>query len=90
MTRRHAKNNAQVYEIWNWYKRRIEDCAVEGLPARWWAYGAYADGTPIPKADRIAYRQDATLRTRFERPFASGKGSFQAYRQALAQTDAVG
>jgi hypothetical protein len=84
MTRRHAKGNVQVYEIWNWYKRRIEDCAVEGLPDRWWAYAAYADGTRIPKADRIAYRTDERLRERFPAPFASGEGSFQAYRQALA------
>jgi hypothetical protein len=90
MTRRHAKGNAQVYEIWNWYKRRIEDCAVEGLPERWWAHGAYEDGAPIPKADRVAYRQDADLRRRFPQPFASGDGSLQAYRQALAPTDAAG
>jgi hypothetical protein len=90
MTRRHAKGNAQVYEIWNWYKRRIEDCAAEGLPQRWWAYGSYEDGAPIPKADRIAYRQDVDLRVRFTHPFASGEGSFQAYRQAVAQTDALG
>ena len=89
MTRRHAKGNAQVYEIWNWYKRRIEDCAVDGLPERWWAYGLYADGTPIPKADRIAYREDSALRARFPSPFASGEDSFQAYRRALAPADAV-
>jgi hypothetical protein len=90
MTRRHAKGNAQVYEIWNWYKRRIEDCAVSGLPERWWAHGAYADGAPVLKADRLAYRQDPALRERFPQPFESGPNSFQAYRQALAQTDAAG
>lgn len=84
MTRRHAKGNVAVYEIWNWYKRRIEDCAVTGLPERWWAYASYADGAPILKADRIAYREDAALRARFPAPFASGEGSYQAYRQALA------
>jgi hypothetical protein len=42
------------------------------------------------KADRLAYRRDPALRERFPQPFASGPNSFQAYRQALAHTDAAG
>ncbi len=90
MTRRHARGNCQVYEIWNWYKRRIDDCRVEGLPERWWAFGVYADGRPIPKADRIAYRDTPDLRARFAQPFESGPDSFQAYREALAVPHALG
>ncbi len=79
MTRRYARDNFQVYEIWNWYRRRIEDCEAIGLPPGWWAHGAYADGTPIPRADRRAYRDSAELQARFPEPFASGEGSLQAY-----------
>lgn len=78
MTRRYAGGAHQVYEIWNWYKRRIE-AVGNATPAGWWAYGTYADGTPIPKADRIRYRDDETLRARFPDPFLSGPGSYQEW-----------
>jgi hypothetical protein len=83
MTRRYAGDNFQVYEIWNWYVRRIADCRAAGLPSGWWAYGTYEDGRTISKAARRRYRDDALLRARFPRPFASGSGSLQAYLEEV-------
>ena len=93
MTRRYARENFQVYEIWNWYRRRIEECRVDGLPSGWWAHGTYADGKPIPRSDRRAYRDDPELRARFPHPFASGRGSLQAHlkpRRRLSKSRELG
>ena len=79
MTRRYARENFEVYEIWNWYRRRREDCRADGLPAGWWAHGVYADGSPIPKAHRRAYRDSPALQAAYGEPFASGEGSLQAH-----------
>jgi hypothetical protein len=79
MTRRYAGGNFQVYEIWNWYIRRIAANRAGGVPKGWWAHGTYADGRPIPREDRRRYRDDAALRSRFPEPFASGPGSLQAH-----------
>lgn len=84
MTRRYAGSNFQVYEIWNWYGRRIAANQAEGVPARWWAHATFADGRPIPTRVRQLYRGDARLRARFPQPFASGPDSLQAHLDAVA------
>ena len=78
MTRRHARDNFEVYEIWNWYKRRIDDEQAPGVPPGYWAHGVYADGRPIPKQHRRLYRERPDLQARFPDPFAAGPGSLQA------------
>ncbi len=82
MTRRYARDNFPVYEIWNWYRHEIER-HQEGVPSGWWAHGTYADGRPIPKPHRRHYRDSAELRQRFPKPFASGADSLSAYLDAL-------
>ena len=39
MTKKYAKDNFQVYELWNWYKRQIAEAQFAGLPARYWHWG---------------------------------------------------
>ncbi|WP_091735149.1 hypothetical protein [Phenylobacterium immobile] len=79
MTRRYAGGNFEVYEIWNWYKRQIDETTDPAIPARWWAYGVYADGAAIAKADRVLYRERADLQTAFPDPFQSGLGTYQQW-----------
>jgi hypothetical protein len=79
MTRRYAGDNFEVYEIWNWYKRQIDQTTDAAIPARWWAYGRYADGAAIEKADRVLYRERADLQAAFPDPFQSGPGSYQQW-----------
>lgn len=80
MTRRYAGRNYPVYEIWSWYKRQVALATDPTIPERYWAYGAYADGAPIAKADRVLYRQRADLQQAFPDPFAAGAGSFSEWR----------
>lgn len=76
MTKRYAGRNFQVYEIWSWYKRQVAAATDPSIPDRYWAYGAYSDGTPIPKPHRVLYRNRADLQAAFPDPFAAGPGSF--------------
>jgi hypothetical protein len=82
MTRRYAGRNFPVYEIWAWYKREVAAATDPAIPDRWWAFGAYDDGTPITKAARVLYRERGDLQTAFANPFASGPGSFQSWLDA--------
>lgn len=85
MTRRYAGDNFEVYEIWNWYKRQVEAATDAAIPPRWWAYGRYADGQPIARADRLIWRERTDLQAAFADPFQSGPGSFQAWILEHAQ-----
>lgn len=82
MTRRYAKNNYQVFELWNWYKSRVQESAVEQLPKGYWAYGTFEDGQAIERKHRLLYRSRTDLQTAFPDPFASGGGSFQEWLTA--------
>ena len=76
MTKKYAGDNFEVYEIWNWYKRQVSAATDPAIPGRYWAYGAYADGTPIDKAHRVLWREAEDLRAAFDDPFAAGPGSY--------------
>ena len=71
MTRRYAQGSHAVHEIWRWYKEQVAACAVPAPPG-YWAYGAYSDGVPIPRAHRLIWRERADLRARFPDPFDAG------------------
>lgn len=85
MTKRYAKTNFPVYEIWRWYKDQVAAVTDPAIPDRWWAHQAYADGEAIPKPHRVLYRQRGDLQAAFPDPFASGPGSFRAWVAAHAE-----
>jgi hypothetical protein len=76
MTKKYGATNFPVYEVWSWYKRQVTQATDAAIPERWWAYGAYSDGTPIEKAHRVLYRQRADLQMAFPDPFAAGDGGY--------------
>jgi hypothetical protein len=77
MTKRYAGDNFPVFEIWRWYKDQVSAATEDAISERWWAYGAYADGTPIEAAHRRLYRESLGLQAAFPQPFAAGPGSFR-------------
>ncbi|MEO8114711.1 MAG: hypothetical protein ABI655_10035 [Phenylobacterium sp.] len=79
MTKRYAGQNFPVYEIWSWYRRQVAAATDPAIPARWWAYEAFADGRPISKARRVLYRKRSDLQAAFPDPFASGRNSYQQW-----------
>lgn len=81
MTRKYARDNFEVYEIWNWYRRRIRAADEPAIAADYWAYHRFADGAEIRKAHRDLYRARADLQQAFPEPFAAGPGSYRAWLQ---------
>lgn len=79
MTERYGDNRLTAFEIWNWYKRALKEMEISGIPEKYWRYGCFDDGAPIPKAARLLYRSRPELMARFPEPFASGSGSFQEW-----------
>jgi len=76
MTKRYARDNFPVYEIWNWYRREVVSATDHRIPARYWAYDEYDIGVKIEREDRLRYREDAGLQDRFPDPFRAGEGSY--------------
>lgn len=70
-TRRYARGNVEVYEVWSWYRRAVARNADPRIPAGWWHYGTFEDGTEIPKAAREIYRDRKDLREAFPNPRAA-------------------
>lgn len=79
MTKKYAGDNFPVYEIWAWYKRQVAEVTEPGIPERYWAYGAYADGAPIEKSHRVLYRQRPDLQAAYPDPFRAGAGTYKAW-----------
>ncbi len=69
MTERYAGDNTEVFEVWRWYKRALLANTVPGIPPRYWSYGAFSNGEPVPKAARVFYRRRADLLTYFDDPY---------------------
>jgi hypothetical protein len=80
MTKRYAKDNVEVYEIWSWYKRKVDHFSDPRIPAGYWHYGRFSNSEPIPKAVRVLYRHRLDLQKAFEDPFdAAGDNSFYCW-----------
>jgi hypothetical protein len=81
MTKRYAGRNFPVYEVWRWYKAQVAAVTDPAIPARWWAYQAFDDGTPIEKAHRVLYREREDLQAAYPNPFALGGFSLWLERE---------
>lgn len=79
MTRRYAGSNIEVYELWAWYKRLVEEFSDARIPDGYWFYGTFSSGNPIPKAARELYRYRGDLHDAFPDPFDSTKGGYEAW-----------
>ena len=84
MTERYAGDNTEVFEIWRWYKRALDDHAVAGLPPDYWHYGRFSNGEAIPRAVRLLYRARNDLAAQFDDPYDAAGESFYAWLQREA------
>ncbi len=76
MIEKNARENTEVMELWNWYKRTLKDSSISEIPNGYWHYGCFDNGVKIPKAARVFFRERADLRKYFEDPFITGGDSF--------------
>ena len=77
MLERYADGRIEVFELMQWYRRRLVVHAPTQLPERWWAFARYANGTPIPREHRRLYRDRPDLQQRYPDPFAAGPAAFE-------------
>ncbi len=84
MTDRYAGSNHVPQELWRWYGRRLAAHAHPSVPADWWHYGQFDDGTPISRRARRLYRSRPDLMARFADPFTAGPESYRAWLAAHA------
>jgi len=71
MTRRYARDQIVVYELWRWYRDRVGKATSSSIPDRYWAYGTYANGTAIAREHRLLYRDRKDLQSHFKNPFGT-------------------
>ncbi|MCC6720481.1 MAG: hypothetical protein IT555_21620 [Acetobacteraceae bacterium] len=69
MTERHAGENYEIHELVAWYKRAIAAAELPEAAGHPWHYASFADGTAIPRAARLLWRDRADLRRAFADPF---------------------
>jgi hypothetical protein len=56
MLERYSGGRHEVFELLRWYRAALEAQRAVGLPEGWWAYAHYADGTPVRREERLAWR----------------------------------
>lgn len=85
MLERYSSGRYEVFELLRWYRERLAAHTSPGIPAGWWAFSRYDDGSPIERRHRLVYRDRSDLRRHFPRPFESGPDSYQAWCAAAAK-----
>ena len=76
MTRKYARDNIEVYELWAWYRRMVERFAEPRIPEGWWQFGTFDNGVPISKVARQMYRSRPDLKAAFPAPFSTSGASY--------------
>lgn len=76
MTRRYARDNFEIHELWWWYRKQVQAFTDTRIPKGWWHYGQFDNGLPIKKSVRELYRSRTDLQSAFPYPRGIGEGSF--------------
>ncbi|MFC4276049.1 glycosyl transferase [Achromobacter aloeverae] len=79
MAQKYAGDQPTVAALIEWYDNAIADTGDDPLSKVVWAYSRFADGTPIPKAARVIYRERLDLQRAFPDPFATQGGGYRAW-----------
>lgn len=90
MAWKHAGDQPAVAELIRWYQAQMaksEDDPLCNVP---WAFGAFDDGTQIPKALRVLYRDRIDLQRAFPDPFDTGGGGLKAWWETQGRVEHPG
>jgi hypothetical protein len=90
MAWKNARDQPAVAELIRWYQRALARCDSDPLCAVPWAYGCFDDGTEIPRAARLVYRDRVDLQRAFTDPFDAGAGGFKAWWSTQARHEYPG
>lgn len=86
MLNKYGKDSPVLFQLRDWYIAACEEQGQSLLGELPYKYGAYDDGTPISRPQRLLYRQRLDLRQAFPNPFATGiaGGGYKAWYAANA------
>lgn len=80
MAWKHAADQPAVRALIDWYAAAIASFGCDALASVPWAFGRFADGTPVPAAARTVYRERVDLQQAFPDPFATERrGGFKRW-----------
>ncbi len=72
MIERYSEGRSEIFELLEWYLQELRIERVVGLPANWWAFATFSNGSPVLKQYRRAYRLRPDLQDRIDEPFNAG------------------
>ena len=76
MVKRYAGGNLAVFELWEWYRRRVRSNRLSWIRPGYWKYGQFSNGSPITRRMRLLFRQRSDLQIAFGNPFEASHGGF--------------
>jgi hypothetical protein len=76
MIEKNARDNTEVVEICNWYKRMLLARNCPEIPKGYWHYDTFDNGVKISKAVRVFFRGRSDLVDAFDDPFCASEASF--------------
>jgi hypothetical protein len=76
MHRNFVPENKTLAELVRWYQTECERQAEREFRGSRWHFSQYEDGSPITRPQRLWYRSDPQLQSRFPQPFAVGAGTY--------------
>jgi hypothetical protein len=79
MAWKHAADQPTLRGLIDWYAATIADRGRDPLAAVPWAFGRFADGSAVPSAARLVYRERVDLQQAFPDPFAAERGGFRRW-----------
>lgn len=84
MTERYAQDNIEVYEVVNWYKRRVAANTIPAAVDFPWSYSQFGPGVPIPRQARLIWRARGDVQAAYPDPFAPGEFGLHHWLQHQA------
>ena len=75
MLEKYCGGKVAIFEIIKWYLERLKVNAAP-LPKGWWYYGKYENGSEILRKQRVAYRKNPALKSKFPDPFKANGSRF--------------
>ncbi|WP_047540339.1 glycosyl transferase [Pseudomonas simiae] len=87
MAWKNAANQPTAHALINWYTETIADLGKDPLSQVPWAFSRFADGTAIPKAARLIYRERLDLQQTFPDPFATEGGGYLAWWESQGRVE---
>jgi hypothetical protein len=87
MAWKHAANQPTVLALIEWYADTIAGLGSDPLCSVPWAYGTFDDGTPIPPAARLVYRERVDLQRAFPDPFLTTPGGYRGWWETQARIE---